>query len=254
MHLSLLWMGALTALLAIASGCEDDFEAGAGSPSSAATGASGPVGPGAGGGGRGTGGMQGAGAGPASSSSAAGGGVSEHGCADGQREGYFGEPRIAACAGGFLVAGVTTGPSMQPQCLRQGGDDGPNPTGTGCSVADLCAEGWHVCNSAPEVASEVSACPTDSVMAPPVFWLTRQSTDNSVGDCTALGDNNLVGCGEGLAMTMVVGANCGPLDTLMYYSSCAANPPWYCGTGMPEEALVVTKNGSDLGGVLCCQE
>ena len=59
-----------------------------------------------------------------------------------------GQPNIAGCAGGFDVPGVTTAASMQPNCGRISGNSSINPQGTGCSVEDLCSEGWHVCTGA----------------------------------------------------------------------------------------------------------
>src|SRR5262245_43793563 len=86
------------------------------------------------------------------------------GCADGTREAYVDEqafPDVAGCSGGFQVPGVTTPESQAPQCDRMAGNDGSNAVGSGCSVADLCAEGWRVCESADDLgmSSSTGRCP-----------------------------------------------------------------------------------------------
>src|SRR5262245_27652189 len=60
------------------------------------------------------------------------------GCADGQREGFVdlsAYPHIAACAGGWSAPGVI---GVTAACDHHAGDDGPDPSGVGCSAADLC--------------------------------------------------------------------------------------------------------------------
>jgi hypothetical protein len=77
-----------------------------------------------------------------------------HGCADGMRDGYrdiVRYPRIAACAGGFQVMGLSQ--VSAPTCARGAGNDGSNPSGVGCSATDLCAPTWHVCLSESDVAT-----------------------------------------------------------------------------------------------------
>jgi len=174
------------------------------------------------------------------------------GCADGTREAYASEERIAACAGAFDVPGVVTAASQSPACARGAGNDGSNAAGTGCSVADLCGAGFHVCRDVAEVQSAAStgACPPASGTT---FWLTRQATDDS-GQCVAGGANNLVGCGAGLGVAAQ--ASCAPLDTEVRYTHCQASSAWECGGSADanSEASVVTKVRSTEGGALCCKD
>jgi hypothetical protein len=187
-----------------------------------------------------------------------GGGASpDVGCSDGEREGYTDTtsfPDIAACAGGFTVPGSVTGASMSPACNRQAGDDAVDPQGQGCSIEDLCAEGWTVCASAGEVAARASACPTEQPDPDGAFWLTRQTAQFS-GTCVLAGTNNLAGCGYGMSGAQGLGATCWPLDTLLWWDACDDEPPWWCGTqaNSTTEAEVVVKPGAARGGVLCCR-
>ena len=171
------------------------------------------------------------------------------GCADGQREGFVDAKvftDIAGCSGGWSIPGVmasnpglapacptfSTHDTLQPACNRQAGDDGTNPDGSGCDVADLCESGWHVCTGAADVTSHApKGC--DGVVTggdPPMFFVTRQSS-NGCGDCatgtrtdpgcnsascttgceqTAWTSNDVFGCGNLGATSPIV--ECGPLD------------------------------------------
>lgn len=178
------------------------------------------------------------------------------GCADGEREGYktiADEPDIAACAGGFTVPGVSTTDSRKTTCGRRGGDDGPKPSGDGCSVEDLCSDGWHVCDSAEDVdrSAKSHACPED--VSGDLFWATRQGQD-STGECIEGGTNNLVGCSSG-ALGQSAPDSCEPLERAMRYNHCA-DPLvlWSCGESGQQEGQVVTKPSPDQGGVLCCRD
>jgi hypothetical protein len=206
-------------------------------------------------------------AGGASASAAAtgtggAGGTPDTGCADGQREGFLdlaSEPDVAECSGAFSVQGVTTAPSMQPGCDRHGGDDGSNPGGNGCTVEDLCADGWHVCSSAQDFAGHVKSgsCPVGGSAG---FWVSRQTQSNVMSTCVqGLTDtNNLVGCGEVLGQAG--GVTCSPLDRAMEYTNCDQTLTWQCGTaGKPNsEGALVFKTaampGQDEGGALCCRD
>jgi hypothetical protein len=174
------------------------------------------------------------------------------GCADGSREAYESgtDPDIGGCAGSFDIAGITTPASLSPQCERTAGNDGENPSGAGCSIADLCAEGWHVCASAREVGDIAKGCPAPS---PGVFWATRQAEDMA-GACAAQGSNNMVGCGQ-TGDGEPAPPNCGPLTIELRWTHCAALG-WECGTTAEanSEAEVVTKRGGDAGGALCCRD
>lgn len=197
------------------------------------------------------------------------------GCADGEREGFLDRirhARIAGCSGGFSVPGLLLeGP---PRCGRAGGDDGDNPSGTGCAAADLCAEGWHVCLSADEVMA-VSPGGCDGVAGgEPAFFATRQSgpgcgictragtrtcdRGECAGDCrtdrtpTSFMANDLFGCGT---LGDPPSGNCAPLDRFSNDLCGATTAPWSCpGSTGYDEALVVRKNGPERGGVLCCRD
>lgn len=195
-----------------------------------------------------------------SSSSSSSSSGSTIGCSDGTREAYKdmgAQPKIAGCSGGFDVPGVTTPESMAPTCNRMSGNDSANPQGTGCSVEDLCAEGWHVCVDAPEVASTSATGQCDPVAdATPVFWLTRQVQDPSGNCIPPPATNNLTGCGNMGGMPINPGS-CNPLDHRMRQQDCAPTQNWYCGQTMQDgaiEAQIVVKIGSGEGGVLCCKD
>jgi len=165
------------------------------------------------------------------------------------------DPNIAACAGGFSVAGITTPGSMQPQCGRIAGNDSFNPSGMGCSVEDLCSEGWHLCLGAEDVAqsSLLGGCePANAAVLE--FWLTRQVQDD-FGNCIPPpGTNNVTGCGS--LGGPPLGNNCAPLTTRMRYTECIPTAAWFCGNSSNDgliEAELVFKISSDEGGVLCCK-
>ena len=188
--------------------------------------------------------------------------VSVFGCADGAREGLIelaSYPAIAACAGGWQVPGLLSNAARTPACARAGGNQGARPQGQGCSSADLCAAGWHVCENAAEVANKGGRCADATAPANgrKVFYATRQSGDDGCASAnTELGNNgdNLVhGCGT---FGVTASRGCAPLNTSLHDDSCSANPPWQCrgGNNNVHEISVVTKPGSALGGVLCCRD
>jgi len=123
------------------------------------------------------------------------------GCADGTREGFNSVakyPNIAACAGAWQVPGFVAPETLTPQCDRHAGNDGNAPDGIGCSVADLCADGWHVCDSASEVSMNTESC-SDATPpgAPPAFYATRQRGSMMTCDRTnQTGTSNIFGCGN----------------------------------------------------------
>lgn len=181
------------------------------------------------------------------------------GCSDGTREAFINmgtHPNIAACSGGFSIAGVTTSGSMSPQCNRVAGNSSANPAGNGCSIEDLCASGWQVCTSSSDVQSHSGngMCDLVGTISTTAFWLTRQSEDQS-GACVQGGHNNILGCNIGQTGGLAPGNNCAPLNSAMWYGMCANFPPWQCGNaGTPQtEADLVTKSGADHGGVICCK-
>jgi hypothetical protein len=234
-------------------------------------GAAGTNGPGVGGtNGTGAGGTNGAGANGAGAggSSAAGtagsttgaAGMGERGCADGTREGYLDTakyPRIAACAGGWETPGLASFDSRSPQCDRRGGNDGDRSDGRGCSVADLCASGWSVCNTALSVSVISGGC--QDALAPsgdkPVFFVTRQRGTGLLCDPNnVMGTNNLYGCGN---IGSAADKTCAPFAHMLRDSDCKSLGTWVCADGpigtSQDEYDVVTKAGSSAGGVLCCK-
>jgi len=187
-----------------------------------------------------------------------GGGVcAETGCADGQREGFIGFPNIAACAGAWSVAGVKSVASLNPACGNKGGDDGLLSGGAGCSVADLCQVGWHVCNSAAEVASSAgiaNACSNAALLPAQSFFITRQSGSGSLA-CDAVGNNDIFGCGDLGTAAQV--ATCSPLTRTTGSSCSALGGGWSCGaigSFNVTEAQTVVKSSSARGGALCCRD
>jgi len=216
-----------------------------------------------------SGGGAGAAGGSTSTGGAGGGGTgggggqdpSPAGCSDGTREAYIdvnAEPAIAGCSGGFSVAGVVSVASLTPACGRVSGNDSSNPSGTGCSVADLCAVGWHVCESSADVASSASTGMCPPAESTPTLWITRQTGPDGAGDaCASTGVNNLLGCGALIGNKAE--PNCAPLNQSLHQADCAATSTWFCGTVSPtfDEATIVTKSGSlensDEGGALCCR-
>jgi hypothetical protein len=177
------------------------------------------------------------------------------GCADGAREAFLDGarfPRIAACSGAFSVPGTQTSASMMPQCNRSAGNTGANPLGNGCSIEDLCAEGWHVCHGTIDVtmslpAGTTSCATVDQTM--PGFWLTRQTTNNNFQCINFAGSlNNVVGC----ASIGMADVTCAPLTTTFRFTDCV--PPWQCDAMQPDrEAGTITKVGPQGGGVMCCK-
>jgi hypothetical protein len=185
--------------------------------------------------------------------------VSPMGCADGTREGLqplLAYPNVAACAGGWQIAGFVAPETLTPQCDRRAGNDGDLPDGEGCSVADLCAEGWHVCESAQEFSTKAKDCgdafPGGAV---PEFYATRQrGPDKTCDPMNLTGTNNVYGCGNFGSAAMAI---CAPFMHMLRDADCKANPPWMCVNGPINysitELLDVTKPGSARGGVLCCR-
>jgi hypothetical protein len=242
-------------------------EGGAGGEGGAQTGDGGAGGGGVGGvGGMGGGGVGGAGGGMGG---AGGMPISTVGCADGTREAFVSQtrfPTIAGCSGGFMIAGVLTPASTSPACNRGAGNSGMNPTGTGCTVEDLCADGWHVCLGAAELTSlgtnvtcANAGIPAENALGTNrMLFVTRQH--GAAGSACTPGDttgvNNLHGCSN----TGTAESNqCSPpLNEIWSHTDCMAAPPWACSDATNpgntnDEALVVTKPGPGAGGVLCCK-
>jgi hypothetical protein len=198
------------------------------------------------------------------------------GCADGTREGFreaTSFPHIAGCAGAWSIPGLLSMETREPQCHHS-----PGQTGQGCSVADLCAAGWHVCLDANDVEthSATGSCegilPADEVG----FFLVRAGA-TAQGVCSPdPAPNDLHGCGT---LGQPESESCAPLSRRMTFADClATDGVWYCGDvcdSQPDggvvchaqgkietdatdeslmEALVVTKSAPTMGGALCCED
>lgn len=206
------------------------------------------------------------------------------GCADRTREGFTSistYPEIAACSGGWSVPGVTA--ATAPACGRASGNSSGNRDGAGCSAADLCAAGWHVCRGKDEVALKANGSCADAVPAGAsnnslFFAVAQASVSNTM--CDSSGDNDVFGCGN-LGTQLSAQKNCGVLTRALASTragTCGFNEaepnlgPWQClgGTqGDLHEGALVTKQGcpntscsydgnavgnADKGGVLCCRD
>jgi len=182
------------------------------------------------------------------------------GCSDGTREGfrdYTNWPDIAGCAGAFDQPGVVGSPALQPMCDLLAGDTNSNEAGKGCTAADLCAANWHVCRNSDDVAkhSPTGDCESCVPAGESRFFLVASGA-SAMGICspdpTAV--NDLHGCG-GLGQPEEQA--CAPLSRRMGFADClATNGVWNCGgpADSLQEAAVVTKSGTTLGGVLCCKD
>ncbi|HVZ73005.1 MAG TPA: hypothetical protein VHJ20_11565 [Polyangia bacterium] len=184
------------------------------------------------------------------------------GCADGSREGYtdtISYPQIAGCFGAWDEPGLTSLASRTPKCNRAAGNDGARPNGGGCSAADLCAVGWHVCENAAAIAAIPGGCnqAISPFMGDRVFFATRQRAENNVCTTNGQGANNLYGCGT---FGGTPDHSCNPLNRLLRDTDCDNNAPWSCatGNGQPGQDLneldQVVKGSPRLGGVLCCRD
>jgi hypothetical protein len=155
------------------------------------------------------------------------------------------------------VPGLLGPEAKTPQCGRVSGDASTNPGGIGCSVADLCAQGWHVCLNADEVARR---SPTDCESAYPVghgdlFFVVRGGA-SPLGICSAdpTAANDLHGCGN---IGQPEAQTCQPLERRMGFADCLTSAGiWQCGQASDHlrEAALVVKRNAFLGGVLCCRE
>ena len=201
------------------------------------------------------------------------------GCSDGTREGFIpatGFPDIAGCSGGWSVPGILAcqPTTTSPACGRNSGNDSTNPPGLGCNVEDLCAPGWHVCASEAEVDDKTptTGCSGAVPAGTALFFATRQSSNgcavcatgtststccNGVTCCggcaqTCSTPNDVFGCGtHGVPLSNIP---CGVLNRFSGNNCLGLSAPWSCGTSSIQEALNVTKPGSNFGGVLCCKD
>ncbi len=206
------------------------------------------------------------------------------GCSDLTREGYQNQsiyPRIAACAGGWSVPGVVG--RIARTCDAQSGNNSANYDGIGCSAADLCGQGWHICRGRDEVAA--NAADGCALAIPPgtpdkqLLFVTAQPSAGGLSCSGASGDDDVFGCGN-LGVALSPGHDCAPLNRALASSidgTCSFNEaepplgPWQCPGGAgsaAHEGANLTKFGctnqtctwngwpignSARGGVLCCQ-
>jgi hypothetical protein len=171
------------------------------------------------------------------------------GCADGQREAYLSltdSPDIAACSGGWSVPGVI---DTLAACGHRAGNNSSNPSGMGCSAADLCQPSWRLCGSAADVsASSPTGC-MGAETAQSMFFAVRQSGPGSLM-CGSTGANDLFGCGT---LGLVPDPSCAPLTRTSNNLCASLSEPWQCGSDTYAEARNVSKPGPAAGGVLCCR-
>jgi hypothetical protein len=187
-------------------------------------------------------------------------GVESPGCSDGTREGFRNAtlwPSIAGCAGGFSVPGVIGSPGPKPTCRLVAGDGSTNPNGLGCSAADLCATGWHLCRDGTDVvkSSPTGDCEGCVAAGEPRFFLVASGA-SPMGICAPdpTFANDLHGCG---GLGQPESPECSPLTRRMGFADCIETGSiWACGGADKnlQEAAWVTKTGPSLGGVLCCKD
>lgn len=187
------------------------------------------------------------------------------GCADGSREGFkniASYPQIAACVGGWSIPGVATPASFSRACNAQSGNDGEIE---GCTVADTCAVGWHVCKSAAEVryktrneAEELAVHGTSNTGCDAVndfetgFFVTRQS-GSGYAICGAEGTNDVFGCGS---VGSHIQTNCQGLQSFTHnLCSKVKQAGFQCSAnGGEAEALSITHDTNVEGGAMCCKD
>jgi hypothetical protein len=174
------------------------------------------------------------------------------GCADGSRDflsALCDFPNIAACAGAWAVPGVV---GVSPSCGRAS-------EGQGCSAADLCADGWHLCGGRSEVGMLNGQAACDQLAQTHSFFVTAERGVDGTTDCGGVAPdaNNVFGCG-GIGGPI---ATCAPLNRRMSQTPGECPSPWCCGPAPTcvsadnrHEGLQLTKRDDTTGGVLCCRD
>jgi hypothetical protein len=182
--------------------------------------------------------------------------IDPSGCADGTREAFdvTQEASIAGCSGGWEIAGIAA--TRTPTCADTGNSSPSNPTGRGCSAADLCAEGWHVCADKEDVYAHVIApagCRWETAdAAARMFFASAQPASFAV--CGSQGTDDLFGCGS-LGIEPSASSGCAPLARVSDNVCIALTVGgWECGTDFMAEAVNVTKAYATGGGALCCKD
>jgi hypothetical protein len=184
------------------------------------------------------------------------------GCSDGSAEALLATSGLAACAGAWSVPGVVD--ETEPTCDRTAGNGSENSSGEGCSVADLCAVGWHVCRDAADVAAHggEEACTN---LQPPepdggelFIYVTRQRGGGDLPTCDPDGSedergDDVWGCGTlGLEAP-----DCRPLDRhlALEVEEGGCGELYQCGDDSLSEGRNVTKVVSAEGAAaLCCSD
>jgi hypothetical protein len=183
---------------------------------------------------------------------------SELGCADGSREAFASVAHwgnVAGCAGAWTVPGLLSPEARTPSCGRAAGNDGANRWGEGCSVADLCALGWHVCRDASEVGRQSGSGCESALLGESFGFFLVLAGASAQGICSPdrQARNDLHGCGN---LGQPQSAGCQPLNRRMTFADCQASGVWSCG-GLDDhlmEAALVTKKDPTQGGALCCRD
>ena len=169
-----------------------------------------------------------------------------------------GEVAIVACGGSWAVPGVHT---AETTCGRQAGDDGGNTSGEGCSISDLCAEGWHVCLSADDVSAHQGAALCERLrQEDSALYVTGQVGGGDGEACSPDGNNeesrdDVYGCGT----LGIEAGECAPLDRRLALTQEGDEQggcplPFHCGDDTLNEASNLTKSEPTGGGVLCCRD
>lgn len=206
--------------------------------------------------------------------------VDRVGCADGTREAFLDAetfPKIAACSGAWGLPGIfpAIAASSDPTCATAGNSSTTAPPdGAGCSAANLCAAGWHICNGgevtprtgrlgcAAERAYPASTffaaavsgtgCGMCALRSKPTTGASCTST-SCARTCQETGDlnNDFFGCGSRGAN--VPDPDCDGLNRFSHNNCSALGAPWTC-SGGSAESRTLTKPRADGGGVLCCRD
>ena len=183
------------------------------------------------------------------------------GCSDGTAEALDAISGLAACAGAWSVPGVVE--ETEPTCGRSAGNSSENASGEGCSVADLCAVGWHVCRDASDVAAHggEEAC---AALRPPgpgddlyIFVTRQRGSGPDLPTCNPDGTedgpaDDVWGCGT---LGLEAG-DCKPLDRhlALEVENGGCGEPYDCGADAAAEGFYVSKREPSAGGVLCCSD